>query len=163
MNYKRIAVLGLGLLLPPCNREAPIDNAAPIVESRQTVNREVFTLLADTFQKNREEADRLKHQQALEDDFWDNANELSDNLNSIGFDSLVYEGTSDKGLSYAYVKFRLMGSTYWFSLPNPENIKSEFKYNFVFFVNDDRSYIAANGMDEVMDQIADIINSQDPD
>lgn len=163
MNYKRIAVLGLGLLIPPCNEEAPTENTPEIAESRHEVNRQIFTLLSDTFQKNREEADRLKYQQALEDNFWDNANELSDNLNSIGFDSLVYEGISDKGMSYAYVQFKLMGSTYWFSLPNPENIRSEFKYNFVFFVNDERSYIAANGMEEVMDQIADIINSQDSD
>lgn len=158
MNYIRIAAIGLGLVYHDevgdgARMESGAERDEQIQETGEFHSR-ILKGLADMLQKNMEESNRLKHQQELEDGFWGNADELSDELNSIGLHAVVYEGTGTNGLSYAYVQFKLMNGVYWFALPDPENIKPEFKYNFVFFIDQKKTYVAANNMDEVMDQIS---------
>ncbi len=163
MNYIRTAALGLALVYPnEVSDQADIESSEvrtnQIPETGEFHER-MFNVLVDTLQENIRESNRLKRQQELEDDFWGDANELCDELNSLGFNAVVYEGRAPKGISYAYVQFKLMNSIYWIGLPDPENIKPEFKYNFVFFIDKQVSYVAGNKMDEVMDQIHARINN----
>lgn len=95
-------------------------------------------------------------QQKLEEEFWDVASDISEQLNKSGFNTIV-NGHEVDGIQFGAIDFKIQEKKYRVALPNLENIDPNFKYNVVLFIDREMIQLKNNSLNDLSEEIQDYV------